>query len=80
MSQGAIHKKAGSNLIALLAFPEIKKIFTFIFLFKANLIKMKKVSVSNYLKSFNRKMPSAFLLGKIRDYFDMTVTFLVTVV
>jgi hypothetical protein len=25
MSQGAIHKKAGSNLIALLAFPEIKK-------------------------------------------------------
>src|SRR4030042_2536009 len=38
MSQGAIHKKAGSNHVALLAFLEIKKIFTFIFLFKPNII------------------------------------------
>ena len=47
MSQGAIHKKAGSNLIALLAFPEIKKIFTFIFLFKPNII-IREVSMSSY--------------------------------
>jgi hypothetical protein len=43
----SIKKLAPTFLIALLAFPEIKKIFTFIFLFKANII-IREVSMSSY--------------------------------